>query len=164
VRRQENKRLRASGDHHLVGSKQQWLVDPMNLASKRKKALDTLKQEVLKASRACAIKERSRRFWKYVYARSTTVFFNDCYAWAVRSCLRPMAAKAKMLKSHLDQLLSYFRQQNTKAICEGFNSLIQPIKSAARGFRVFEGYRIRILFYCGKRDLIPGRISHEISL
>ena len=31
----------------------------------------------------------------------------------------------------------------------------QAIKSAARGFRSFENYRIRILFYCGKLKLFP---------
>ncbi|HJN10793.1 MAG TPA: transposase, partial [Pirellulaceae bacterium] len=42
---------------------------------------------------------------------------------------------------------------------EGFNSRIQAIKSAARGFRSFENYRIRILFYCGKLHLTP-TITH----
>ncbi|MCR9210012.1 MAG: transposase, partial [bacterium] len=36
-----------------------------------------------------------------------------------------------------------------------FNSKIQSIKSAARGFRSFKNYRLRILFYCGKLDLNP---------
>jgi transposase len=160
VRRQENKRLRAAGDDRLVGSKQLWLFDPKNLAGQRKKALHALKEEALKTSRAWAIKEHFRRFWKYVYASSAAVFFDDWYGWAVRSRLRPMVAKAKMLKGHLSELLSYFRQQITNAISEGFNSRIQSIKSAARGFRAFDNYRTRILFYCGKLDLLPERISH----
>ena len=43
----------------------------------------------------------------------------------------------------------------TNATAEGFNSRVQSIKSAARGFRNFENYRTRILFYCGKLDLMP---------
>ncbi|MBL9176777.1 MAG: transposase, partial [Verrucomicrobiaceae bacterium] len=35
------------------------------------------------------------------------------------------------------------------------NSRIQAIKSAARGFRSFANYRIRILFHCGRLDLKP---------
>ena len=35
------------------------------------------------------------------------------------------------------------------------NSRIQAIKSAARGFRNFEHYRTRILFFCGKLKLLP---------
>ena len=36
-------------------------------------------------------------------------------------------------------------------------SQIQSIKSAARGFRIFRNYWIRILFFCGKLDLPPAR-------
>jgi len=43
----------------------------------------------------------------------------------------------------------------TNALTEGFNSKIQMIKSAARGFRSFENYRIAILFHCGKLDFSP---------
>jgi transposase len=43
---------------------------------------------------------------------------------------------------------------------EGFNSRIQAIKSAARGFRAFDNYRTRILFYCGKLDLVPDGAGH----
>jgi len=35
------------------------------------------------------------------------------------------------------------------------NSKIQSIKAAARGFRSFRNYRIRILFFCGKLHLYP---------
>lgn len=41
------------------------------------------------------------------------------------------------------------------AASEGLNSRIQSIKSAARGFRSFSNYRIRILFHFGKLDLKP---------
>jgi transposase len=87
-------------------------------------------------------------------------FFADWDGWAVRSRLKPIAAKAKMRKRHLNELLSYFRQPITNATSEGFNSRIQAIKSAARGFRAFDNYRTRILFYCGKLDLVPEGASH----
>ncbi|MCX6089181.1 MAG: transposase, partial [Candidatus Atribacteria bacterium] len=38
---------------------------------------------------------------------------------------------------------------------EGINSKIQQIKSAARGFRNFQNYRIAILFHCGGLNLYP---------
>jgi hypothetical protein len=37
---------------------------------------------------------------------------------------------------------------------------MQQIKSNARGFRSFQSYRIRILFFCGKLDLLPAKVSH----
>jgi hypothetical protein len=38
---------------------------------------------------------------------------------------------------------------------EGLNSCIQAIKADARGFRSFQNFRIRILFFLGKLDLSP---------
>jgi len=160
VRRRENKSLRADGDDRLVGSKQLWLFSPRNLSKERKRQLNALRQETLKTSRAWAIKEHFRRFWNFVYASSAADFFRDWHGWAVRSRLPPMSEKAKMLKRHLDALLSYFRHPITNAVSEGFNSRIQAIKSAARGFRSFDNYRTRILFYCGKLELMPNTISH----
>ncbi|MCP5022934.1 MAG: transposase, partial [bacterium] len=43
---------------------------------------------------------------------------------------------------------------------EGFNSRIQSVKAAARGFRNFANYRTRILFFCGKLELQPKGESH----
>jgi len=160
VRRQENKALRAEGDERLVGSKQLWLFNPKNLSKERRKELAALKEETLKTSRAWGIKEYFRKFWDYTYTQSAAEFFEDWYGWAVRSRLKPMVKKAKMLKRHLIELLNYFRQRITNAKAEGFNSRIQSIKSAARGFRAFENYRTRILFYCGKLQLAPDGISH----
>ena len=70
-----------------------------------------------------------------------------------------MKKVAVMLKKHLSGLLAYFRHPISNAKSEACNSRIQSIKSAARGFRSFENYRTRILFYCGKLDLKP-KISH----
>jgi transposase len=47
-----------------------------------------------------------------------------------------------MLTRHLPNLLSYFRHRITNATSEGFNSVIQALKYAARGFRSLENYRI----------------------
>jgi transposase len=66
-----------------------------------------------------------------------------------------MVEVARMLKPHLENLLTYLKHHITNAVTEGFNSKIQSLKSAARGFRSFRNYRIRILFFCGKLNLYP---------
>ena len=71
----------------------------------------------------------------------------------MRSKLEPVKKVVKMLRRHLDGLLNYTRYHITNATAEGFNSVIQLIKTKARGFRSFESYRARILFHCGKLDL-----------
>ena len=62
---------------------------------------------------------------------------------------------AQMLKRHLENLLTYLEHRITNAVTEGLNSKVQSLKSAARGFRSFANFRIRILFFCGKLDLYP---------
>ncbi len=71
-----------------------------------------------------------------------------------------MVKVAKTLKRHLPNLLTYFRHRITNSMSEGFNSKIQALKSAARGFRAFDNFRTRILFHCGKLDLLPNQIIH----
>ena len=155
VRRQEHKTLKQAGDERLKGSKQLWLFNPENLSEDRWLDFEALKDQDLKTSRAWAIKEQFRWFWEYRYAGNARRFFDRWYGWAIRSQLKPIRGVAKMLKRHLDNIVSYFRHRITNAATEGFNSRIQSIKSQARGFRAFRNYRIRILFHCGKLNLLP---------
>jgi transposase len=64
-----------------------------------------------------------------------------------------------MIKKHLDGVLAYFRDWITNAATEGLNSKIQQMKAAARGFRNFEHYRIRILFFCDRLVMRP-KMTH----
>ncbi len=93
--------------------------------------------------------------WEYQEAGWARRFFKDWFGWVSRSQLKPMADVAHLLKRHLENLLTYLRHHITNAVTEGLNSKIQSIKSAARGFRNFKNYRIRILFFCGKLNLYP---------
>lgn len=155
VRRKENKSLRKDGDDSLVGTRQLWLFNLDNLLGEEQQQLRELQRSAAKTGRAWGIKEMFRSFWDYRSETWAAKFFDRWYAWAIRSRLDPIKKVAVMLKKHLAGLLAYFRHRITNARNEGFNSRIQSIKSAARGFRSFENYRIRILFYCGKLDLLP---------
>ncbi|MFG0334513.1 MAG: transposase [Maioricimonas sp. JB049] len=75
------------------------------------------------------------------------------YARASRCRLGPMVKTAQMLTRHLERLVTWFEHPITNAFAEGFNSVIQGLKTAARGFRSFANYRIRILFRYGKLDM-----------
>ena len=160
VRRQEHKTLRQAGDQRLTGSKQLWLFNPENLSEDRWIEFEALQDQELKTSRAWAIKEQFRWLWEYRYAGNARKFFARWYGWAARSRLKPIVKAAKMLKRHLENILTYFRHRITNAMSEGFNSRIQSIKSQARGFRAFENFRTRILFHCGKLDLLPEKVTH----
>jgi transposase len=155
VRRQENKALRKEGDDRLVGTKQLWLLNLNNIREERRETFDALRDQELKTARAWAIKEQFRWFWSYCYAGNAKNFFDDWYKWASRSQLEPVVKVAKMIKKRFSNILTYFKHHITNAQAEGFNSRIQNIKSNARGFRNFDNYRTRILFFCGKLVLKP---------
>ena len=153
VRRAENKDLQAEDDDRLKGTRQLWLFNKSNLSWKQRRRFAAIRRNGLKTARAWAIKEEFRWFWRHVYSTSAEEFFNRWYAWGARCRLKPVVKVAKMLKRHLPNLLSYFLYRITNATSEGFNSVIQALKYAARGFRSFTNYRTRILFFCGKLDL-----------
>lgn len=155
VRRRENSHLAKRGDHRLKGSRYFWLVNEENLDEKFREAFASLKHSDLKVSRAWAIKELFRDFWGYKTRGWGRRHFNRWYSWAIRSRLAPVKKVARMLKRHLENLLTYFEHPITNAASEGMNSKIQTIKSNARGFRSFQGYRSSILFYCGGLDMAP---------
>ena len=73
------------------------------------------------------------------------------------SRLEPLKKVARLIDGHWQEILNYIKHRITNAVSEGLNSRIQSIKSAARGFRSFANYRIRILFHCGKLDLNPSK-------
>ena len=159
VRRTENKDLQSRQDNRLKRTRQLWLFAEHNLTDQHIARFGDLRDSDLKTARAWALKENFRWFWTYQYAGRAKTFFQEWYGWACRSRLPPIIKVAKMLHRRLDNLLTYMRHPITNAVAEGFNSKIQNLKSSARGFRSFANYRLRILFYCGKLEMMPAQAS-----
>ena len=160
VRRQEHKMLMAKGEEYLKGTKHLWLMNEERIPDWRKGEFDEIKKRKLKTGRAWAIKESLRRFWDYRYPKNAEKYFKRWYFWATHSRLKPMIKAAKTLKSHLPNILTYFKHLITNSVTEGLNSKIQTIKQMACGFRNREHYRKAILFHCGGLDLYA-RTSSE---
>jgi transposase len=155
VRRAEHKELMAQGDETLKGTRQLWLYNPQNFRPDQAEQFSVLKDLQLKVARAWAAKELFSKFWEYQEEGWARRFFKDWFGWVSRSRLKPVVEVAQMLKRHLKNLLTYLKHHITNAVTEGLNSKIQSLKAAARGFRNFSNYRIRILFFCGKLNLYP---------
>ena len=156
VRRGEHKRLLQKGDTSLLGTRYIWLFHPDELKLDQLKQVNELMEmEHLQTARAYYHRLRFMDFWSQADIAEGQRFFARWYEEAQRSCLEPIVKVAGTLQSHLLGLLSYFRHKITNAMCECFNSTIQSIKASARGFRNFENYRVRILFFLGRLDLQP---------
>jgi transposase len=155
VRRAEHKRMRAQGESPLTGTKYQWLRKIDDKRSAEAVEFRHLYQANFKTSRAWALKESFAAFWDYRYPKSAESYFDAWSTRAMRSRIQPMKDVTAMLRRHRDGLINYVKHRVTNAAAEGFNSVIQTISANARGFRNFENFRTRILFFCGKLDLEP---------
>jgi transposase len=142
------------------GMKHVFLFNPENLPESRAAQFEELKNADLKTSRAWAMKENFREFWKCATWREAKDYFKKWKRWVMKSKLPEMKKVAKMLAKHLEGLLNFTFYPITNAVSEVFNSKIQSLKADARGFRNFLNYRTRILFFCGGLHLFPS--THEI--
>ena len=155
VRKAENRHLVKQQDGTLKGTKYLWLTNPNHWTEQQQASFKDLKDKGLKVARAWSIKEMFSELWGYRYEKAAKNFFKKWHCWATHARLKPMAEVAKKLKRHLENILTYLKHRITNAVAEGLNSKIQQVKSAARGFRNFENFRIAILFFCGKLDMYP---------
>jgi transposase len=155
VRRSENRALREVGDDSLVGSKYLWLYGHENLPEKHRERFDGLHALNLKTGRAWALKESLRTLWDNRNQSWARNHWGSWNSWATRSKLKPVIAVARMVRSHLENVMTYFRHRITNAVAEGLNSKIQGIKKRAFGYRNKEHYKIAIFFHCGGLNLYP---------
>ena len=160
VRRAEHKALMKDQDETLKGTRQLWLFNPENLSDEQWKEFESLKNAQLKTARAWAIKEQFRGLFDQEDATAGERYFNAWYRWASRCRLEPVKKVARMIHGRIDNILTWFRHRISNGPAEGFNSVIQSLKAAARGFRNFDNYRTRILFFCGKLKLLPAQATH----
>ena len=164
VRAREHKKLLAEGIPIFKRTRYLFLRRRENWSTKQRVQYRDIMPEFgatrfsqSRIGRMWAAKESFRPFWNYATETWAAKYFQRWYFWATHSRIPELIRVAKMIKAHLDNILTYFRHGITNAFTEGMNSKIQEIKSAARGFRNFQNYRIAILFYCGKLDMRPRR-------
>jgi transposase len=61
-------------------------------------------------------------FFEYVYERPARKHFGWWHDWAVRSRLRPMLDKARMLQRRFENIITYLKHRITNAASESINS------------------------------------------
>lgn len=155
VRREEHRMLKSYGLDTLDKTRWDWLYHPENLPAERVADFETLRDSDLKTARAYAIKENFRHFWDYMRPGNARRFFEDWHAWAMESGIEPVMKVAKMIGTHFDRILTYFRHRASNAIAEGLNNKIQSIKKKAYGFRNVDRFISAIYFHCAGLLLHP---------
>jgi len=159
VRRSEHRKLLENDDQRLTKTKYLWLQNPENMKAERRVEFSALKASALKTARAWAIKQAARDLWEYQTEGWARRGWLRWYGWAIRSRLEPVKHVARMVKTHLQGIITAVITYTTNAMSEGLNSVIQMLKKRACGFRNRERFRNAIYFHLGDLDLYPKALA-----
>jgi transposase len=153
VRATEARELKAKGQEPvLTGSRWCLLKRPENLTNKQTVKLKELLAINLKSVRAYLLKEDFQHFWRYKTAGWAARFLDEWCRRTMRSRLVPMKKIAKMLRTHRELLLNWFRTKGQVALgaVEGFNNKAKVTSRKAYGFRSFEVLKIALYHTLGR--------------
>jgi transposase len=149
VRRQEVK-----SEQILKGTKYIFLKNTWNLTQKQCNKFKelTMSNINLKTIKAYRIREN----FQEIYSATDEAMFEELlkkwYFWATHSRLNPMKKVAKTIKNHWNGILSWYKSRINNGILEGLNSIIQAVKSRARGYSTFRCFRIMAYLVTAKFD------------
>ncbi len=155
VRRAESARLRAASKaaaQQLKHTRWTLLRRGSRVRGKARQKLQALLASKRQTARAWELKETFAHFWKY---RSLTWAgaFLDYWTWrAMRSHLEPMKKVARMLRSHEERILNWFRAKgeiSTGAV-EGLNNKIRVVTRRSYGFRTYKAMEIALYHTLGR--------------
>ena len=155
VRRAESGRLRASASaqaDRLKNMRWKLLRRGSRVRGKARQQLHALAASKLATARAWLLKETFQPFWRY---RSTTWAGYFLSVWterALRSRLEPMKKVARMLRSHEDLLMNWFRAKGeiSSGAVEGLNNKIRVVTRRSYGFRTYKAMEIALYHNLGR--------------
>ncbi|HEV7504174.1 MAG TPA: transposase, partial [Thermoanaerobaculia bacterium] len=154
-----HKVLSQAGDEQLKKTKYSWLRNPDSFTAETWKRFEPLRTSSLKTARAWAIKEFAMSLWGYRQRGWARRGWQRWYNWAIRSRLAPIKEVARMIKRHLEGILTAVVEGITNARAESVNAKIQWLKYTARGFRNRDRFRHAIYFHLGGLDLYPAGLT-----
>jgi len=155
VRRMEHACLQARDDDTLKGTRQLWLYGFENVPGKWANRFASLRASATKTARAWKIKELLRAMWKCQGEDDAVAYFKKWCREATATRLEPVKNVVRMLKTHWDNIVTYFRHRLCNAAAEGINSRIQELIQKACGYRNRVRFKRDVLFHLGGLDLHP---------
>lgn len=162
VRAEEARALAADG-YEPVLKRTRWLLLKRsgNLSPQQDVKLADLLQYNLRSVRAYLLKEDLQRLWDYVSPHWAGKFMDAwCYR-VMRSRLEPMKRVARMLRTHRELILNWFRAKGaiSAAAVEGLNGKAKVATRKAYGFRSQETLKIALYHQLG--DLPEPEQTHR---
>ncbi len=162
IRAQETRRLKSEGkDPFLKNTRWCILKRKFNLNKLQKGRLNELLEMNLNTVKAYLLKEQFHKFWEYQSPTWAGKFLDSWCELAKESELEPMIKLAKMLQTHRELILNYFRAQKqfNSGIVEGLNRKINLTVRKAFGFRSFDIMQNALYHQLG--DLKEPTFTHE---
>lgn len=151
VRQEEQKE--ATEKKRLFQSRRLFMIPEKKLTKEQAGQIREMSKRYPKTGRAYRIISAFDDFYDSSTLEEAEQKFDSLYSWMRRCRLQPMKDAAEMLRTNKTNILNYFKNRLTNAICEGINSMVQAAKRKARGFATFEGFRAMIFLVAGKLDL-----------
>jgi transposase len=155
VRRAEGSRLRQAGTQKAQRLKHmRWplLRRGSRVRGHAREKLNALLVSKLATARAWELKEVFTHFWKYKSVIWAGAFLDYWCERAMRSRLEPMKKVARMLRSHEELILNWFRAKgeiSTGAV-EGLNNKIRVVTRRSYGFRTYKAMEIALYHTLGR--------------
>jgi len=155
VRRAESGRLRARASAQAARLKDmRWklLRRGSRVRGKARAQLNALVASQLATARAWILKETFQHFWRYRSLTWAGYFLKVWTERALRSRLEPMQKVARMLRSHQDLLMNWFKAKGeiSSGAVEGLNNKIRVVTRRSYGFRTYEAMEIALYHTLGR--------------
>ena len=153
VRRAESGRLRGRPEAAKL-KKMRWklLRRHSRVRGRARRQLGQLLCSKLETARAWALKDLFEHFWTYKSLRCAGDFLGFWTWRALRSRLEPMEKVARMLRSHEDLIMNWFKAKGeiSAAVTEGLNNKIRVVTRRSYGFRTYPAMEIALYHNLGK--------------
>jgi len=155
VRRSECSRLRAAGKAKAEQLKHmRWplLRKGSRVRGKARQKLVALLVSKMATARAWELKETFFHFWTYKSVLWAGAFLDYWTERAMRSRLEPMKKVARMMRTHNDLLLNWFRAKGelSSAAVEGLNNESRVVTRRSYGFRTDDAMEMALYHTLGR--------------
>ena len=161
VRRGEQARLTQAGKQSVKHGRFLLLRRGTRVLGHARIKLKAVLRSLRQTSRAWELKESFRRFWHYRSELWAGAFLRAWVTRALRSRLEPIRKVARMMRSHHDLLMNYFRakREYNSAVVEGLNNKARVALCRSYGHRSFEV--LQLVLYHNLGDLPEPEFIHR---
>jgi transposase len=148
------RRESAEKRRQLAGTKYIWLKRKESLTERqlaKREELDPAKTH-LRTARACQMGEALQDVYSCASRESAAEALDRLCSWMTHSNVSEMKAVARTLRKEREGILNWWKRGSTNSFLEGLNSVVQSVRSAARGFRSIAYFRTMIFLRLGRLD------------